>query len=128
MTQDAQADASGFQRCFGRAHVAQGCGKLSFGLLQILERRGLAFIQITGALLDNLRQIELGARLVSCALGGNELVLGGTCSGLSISSNGSPRLTRSPTLAIRRVTRPENGVRTGVLASSLNAIWLIADR
>ena len=75
VTQDAQADASGFERCFGRAHVALGGGKLSLGLLHILERGGLAFIEITGALLDNLRQVELGARLVSCALSRDELVL-----------------------------------------------------
>ena len=44
---------------------------------------------------------------------------GCTTSGLSISNSGSPRLTTSPTLAMSRVTRPENGVSTGVLASSL---------
>ena len=48
------------------------------------------------------------------------------CSGLSISSSGSPCLTRSPSLAIRRVTRPEKGVRTTVLASSLYPIWPMA--
>ena len=74
-TKDAQADAGGFERCVGRPHVALGGGELRLGLLQILERGGLAFIEIAGALLDNLRQVELGARLVSCALGGDELVL-----------------------------------------------------
>ena len=49
-----------------------------------------------------------------------------TTSGLSISNSGSPRLTSSPILAISRVTRPENGVSTTVLASSLKAIWPIA--
>ena len=63
------------KRRVGRAHVALGGGKLRLGLLQILERGSLALIEIAGALLDDLRQVELGARLVSGGLGGDEVVL-----------------------------------------------------
>ena len=73
--QDAQAEAGGFERRVGRPHVALGGGELRLGLLQILERGGLALIEIAGALLNDLRQVELGARLVSCGLGGDEFVL-----------------------------------------------------
>ena len=61
--ENAQADASGFERRVGRPHVVFGGGELRLGLLQILERGSLAFMQIANALLDDLRQIVLGARL-----------------------------------------------------------------
>ena len=72
---DAQTDAGGFERRVGRAHVVLGGGELRLGLLQFLERGSLALIEIADALLDDLRQIELGARLVSGGLGGDEFVL-----------------------------------------------------
>ena len=104
------------------AHVALGGGELRLGLLQFLERGGLAFIEIADALLDDLRQIELGARLVSGGLRGDEFVLRRHLLRAVDFQQRIALLTWSPTLAIRRVTRPENGVRTIVLASSLNAI------
>ena len=73
--EDAQADADGFERRVGRSHVALGGGELRLGLLQFLERSSLALMEIADALLDDLRQIELGARLVSGGLGGDEIVL-----------------------------------------------------
>ena len=72
---DAQADAGGFERRVGRSHVALGGGELRLGLLQFLERGSLALMEIADALLDDLRQVELGARLVSGGLGSDEFVL-----------------------------------------------------
>ena len=91
--EDPQPDAGGLERRVGRPQVILGGGELRLGLLQILGRGGLAFMKIANALLDDLRQIVLGARLAFCSLRGDEIVLRGTCSGLSISSSGSPRLT-----------------------------------
>ena len=73
--EDAQTDAGGLERRVGRSHVVLGGGELRLGLLQILERSGLALMEIADALLDDGRQVELGARLVSGGLGGDEIVL-----------------------------------------------------
>ena len=73
--EDAQPDAGGFERGVGRAHVVLGGGELRLGLLQFLERGSLAFIEIASALLGDLRQIELRARLVSGGLRRDEFVL-----------------------------------------------------
>ncbi len=82
-------------------------GELRLGLLQILGRRGLAFMQTANATLricaSQLREPAL--RFAACAA--MKVVLLGELLGLSISSSGSPLLTRSPSLAIKRVTRPE---------------------
>jgi hypothetical protein len=59
-------------------------------------------MKIANAPLDDLRQIVLRACFSFCSLCCDEVVL--------------------PGLAIKRVTRPEKGVRTTVLASSLYPI------
>ena len=52
-----------------------GCGKLRLGLLQVLGRRSLAFMEVANALLGDNSQIVLRACLASGGLGGDEVVL-----------------------------------------------------
>ena len=70
-----QPDARGFERRVGRPQVIFGSRELRLGLLHILERGGLAFVQTANAILEDLRQIVLGARFAFCGLGRDEVVL-----------------------------------------------------
>ena len=70
-----QPGASGLERRVGRPQVIFGAGELRLGLLQILGRCSLALMKIANALLDDLRQIVLGACLAFCSLCCDEIVL-----------------------------------------------------
>ena len=58
-----QPDARGFERRVRRPQVIFGAGELRLGLLQILERGGLAFMQTANAILDGFAPDCVGSPL-----------------------------------------------------------------
>ena len=125
--EDAQAVACGRQDALGGPDIGLRRGPIGLRLLELALRRGLDRVEPAwrSAMLRASAICDRPfARPCTAAI---RSVWASTTSGLSISNSGSPRFTSSPTPAIRRVTRPEKGASTAVLASSLKAIWPIVD-
>src|SRR5262249_53798611 len=75
LLQNTQAVADSLQGDLGGAQVVLGADEIGLGLLPIFQRDRLAFIEIVLALLDNLREMQLGARGFQSRYRGDEVVM-----------------------------------------------------